>query len=103
MKIRKIVADPEQVAAKRDDVSKELGIVIKGLSWGQRMELKQEGIKLERLDPNADNDDVVARVLNMAGLDNDMIGKLTVIIVYELFGEVVRKTFVREEASKNSG
>jgi len=98
-----VEAKPASPPQFRENISRKLGIPIKGLTWGQKKALKADGIILEKMDATADNDDIVERVLQMAGMSLEKLCDLEVINTYELFGEVVRKTFLREEDAKNSG
>ena len=77
-------------------------IKIRSLKWGEKKRLKEEGHNLSLLDPFADNDEMVERVVEIScgdasAIDNDM----ETYDVYKLFKEIVRLSFVGEEQEKN--
>ncbi len=75
-------------------------IKVRGMTWGEKADLKREGIKIGALDPDQDNDVVVERVIQTVCGDIDL-RPLPSSEVYGLFREIVRLTFVSEREAKN--
>jgi len=75
-------------------------IEVRGLTWGEKADLKREGINIGALDPNQDNDEVVEKVIRIACGDLDLDPLLSS-EVYGLFREVIRLTFLTEHEAKN--
>jgi len=80
-------------------------ITIRALTWREKKQLKDEGYNISNMDPYADNDKLVERVIGLsAGIaDLSFLEDLPVYEVYGLFRKIVKTSAVGEDEAKNSG
>lgn len=75
-------------------------IEVRGLTWGEKKALRNEGIDLGQLDAGPDGDETVARVIQTVCGDINL-DPLPSSDVYALFREIMKLTFVPEDEAKN--
>jgi len=75
---------------------------IRGLTWGEKKRLKAEGHNLAKLDPYADNDELVEKTIEIVCGDRAFLDDLPSSEVYRLFGEINRLSYLTEDEAKNS-
>ena len=75
-------------------------IEVRGLTWGEKKGLREEGVDLANLEPGTGGDEAVARVIQtVCGEIN--LDPLPSSEVYGLFHEIMKRTFVPEDEAKN--
>jgi hypothetical protein len=83
-------------------VTREGGTIeFRGLKWGEKNQLKKDGFNVVKPDPQVDNDELVSRVVELCVEDFSQLDELDIIDVYELYGEIIRRSFQEKSAEKN--
>jgi hypothetical protein len=76
-------------------------IQIRGLTWGEKAQLKADGFNLSYIDPRADNDEMVEKVISIVLEPDFDFTALESSEVYSLFAEIHKLTFLSGKESKN--
>ena len=75
---------------------------IRSLKWGEIRQLKEMGFSPGNADVNADNEPAIEKTLGFVGINQDVVDKLEVNEVFELFKAIFELTYVSGDESKNS-
>jgi hypothetical protein len=73
----------------------------RGLTWGEKKQLKENGHDISNINEQINNDDLVDAV-NQLGVIDPSADALGVTEAYQVFFEIIKMTFVGGSDSKNS-
>ena len=79
-------------------------IRIRSLKWGEKEDLRAEGLNVARPDrENSDTDAMVARVVGACVLDEDKakLDDMEILQVYEIYRQILEISYVGEKDTKN--
>ena len=75
-------------------------VTVRGLKWGEKKALKQDGIVIGALDPEQDNDDIVEKVISVV-LPDLSLDDYESSDVYSIFKAIMELTFLTADQVKN--
>lgn len=76
-------------------------IKYRGLTWGEKKRLKENGFDFNAIDESKNQDALVDEIIQ-CGMIEPAADELDVITAYKLFYEIIKLTLVGAKASKNS-